>query len=438
MRVLIRDVVMVDGTGAPPVEHVSLAIEDHVIDAILDDPAPSYDRAELVIEANGGFAIPGVLDHHAHGMTRGPLMIIGEPALSDARAAWNRRRLLHEGVTRVLNVDGYAVVEEARAASRFPGLTVMTTTAHTPAHFEWVTEGEFVFGGVLDRHHSTIAEQVAQGSPAIGEIGPGIDTHWIDHTILPYAVHRAGGRIDARTGRRVRLAAESGRADEAVGVLNETGAMIDAPRLQELLENGRAWCNRALVACEEALEMASAFDVPVIMHHTPPTYELVRTAAERLGPRLICAHSNFLVEDPELAVKHAQELRKHGALVDVMTGDVGGARAFLASDDVTHAMFRAGCVDLISTDYVGGYWDSMLKVVERAAAAGVMELQDGVRAVTGRVAEAIPRFAPSRGTLEVGKVADIVVTKPGALSVVEAMLVSGVSVQLDDANINDR
>lgn len=423
--------VLVDGTGAPPVEQVSLAIEDYVIDAIRDDPAPSYDRAELVIEAHGGFAIPGVLDHHAHGMTRGPLMIIGEPALADERASWNRARLLQEGVTRVLNVDGYAVVEEARAASRFPGLTVMTTTAHTPAHFEWVTEGEFVFGGVLDRHHSTIAEQVGQGSPAIGEIGPGIDTHWIDHTILPYAVSRTGGRIDARVGRRVRLAVENGRADEAVGMLKEAGASIDAPRLHELIENGRAWCNRALIACEEALEMASAFDVPVIMHHTPPTYELVRTAAERLGPRLICAHSNFLVDEPELAVKHAQELREYGALIDVMTGDAGGARAFLASDDVTHAMFRAGCVDLISTDYVGGYWDSMLEVVERAVAAGVMELQDGIRAVTGRVAEAIPRFAPNRGTLEVGKVADIVITKPGGLSQVEVMLVSGVPVELN-------
>src|SRR5690242_17528720 len=110
MRVLIRDAVIVDGTGSPPIEHVSVAIEDHVIDAIFHDPAPSYDRAELVIDARGGFAIPGVLDHHAHGMTRGPLMIIGEPALSDARASWNRKRLLHEGVTRVLNVDGFAVV----------------------------------------------------------------------------------------------------------------------------------------------------------------------------------------------------------------------------------------------------------------------------------------------------------------------------------------
>jgi alpha-D-ribose 1-methylphosphonate 5-triphosphate diphosphatase PhnM len=111
-----------------------------------------------------------------------------------------------------------------------------------------------------------------------------------------------------------------------------------------------------------------------------------------------------------------------------MTGDASGARRFTPSDEVTHAMMRSGCVDLISTDYVGGYWDSMLEVVERAVAADAMSLEDGVRAITGRVAEALPLFAPDRGTLEAGKVADVVVTEPGRLSRVSQVMVSGIPI----------
>ena len=96
-------------------------------------------------------------------------------------------------------------------------------------------------------------------------------------------------------------------------------------------------------------------------------------------------------------------------------------------------MFSAGCVDLISTDYVGGYWDSMLTVVERAVAAGVLTLSDGVAMVTGRVADAVPLFGVNRGTLEPGKVADVVVTRPGRLASVGRSWCSGRPVTLDPA-----
>jgi len=384
-----------------------------------------------VIDARGGFILPGVLNHHSHGMTRGPLMIIGEPALSDARIHHNHRRLLNEGVTRVLNVDGFALVEEGRAASTFPGLTVSTTTLHTPRHLHWATEGPFVFGGLQPRHHSTLEEQLSQGAAAIGELGPGIDDHWIDYTILPLELSRAGGEPALDAGRRLRLAADAGDDDRVASILSESGASMSVAELHESLAKARAWCALARQACEEGIAMAADFDVPVIVHHTPPTFELLVEAAKQLGPRLICAHSNFQVLDPDIAVEHARELRSHGALVDVMTGDAGRARQFLPTDEITHAMMRAGCVDLISTDYVGGYWDSMLEVVERAAKAGAMPLEAGVRAITGGVAEALPRFAPERGSLAPGKVADVVVTEPGRLSDVAHVLVSGRSVDLD-------
>lgn len=431
MRVLIRDGVVVDGTGSAPAEGSSVVIEDHVIEAVLDDPAPGYDRADVVVDAHGGFILPGLIDHHAHGMTRGPLMILAEPALSDERVRDNCSRLLSEGVTRVLDVDGFAVVEEGRAASRFPGLTVATSTLHTPRHVEWASEGPFVFGGLKQRHRTTMSEQLALGAPAIGEIGPGTDDHWIDYTMLPLGISATGGDAGADTGRRLREATDSGDEDAMRAVIAETGASMDTTEAAELLAEGRQWCGMATEACTEAIELAADFDVPVIIHHTPTNFDLVLEAARQLGPRLICGHSNFQVTDPEVAVSHAQELKGHGALIDVMTGDAGRAGRFTPDDDLTHAMMREGCVDLISTDYVGGYWDSMLQVVERASAAGAMPLEAGVRATTGRVAEALPRLAPDRGTLEPGMVADLVVTEPGQLSRVKHVLVSGLPVGLN-------
>jgi imidazolonepropionase-like amidohydrolase len=429
---LIVDATLIDGTGAPAREHVTVVIEDHLVTDVIPRRAPYYDRAERILDARSGFVLPGIVNHHVHGLTRGPLMIVGEPPLSDERVRSNLDRLLTQGVTTALNVDGFATVEEAVASSRFHPLNVKVSTLHTPTHLKWATEGPFPFGGVQEKHRWTVEKMLERGAPAIGEAGPGVDAHWSDYTLIPETLAaRYGAQVTMEEARELRLAAE-GNDRERVGELL-TGHGIGAGETDaffELYEATVEWRRLAQESLEEAIDAAKDFDDPLVLHHTPGTFEVVAGAAEELGPRVIAGHSNFQIHDPDAAARRAKALREKGAWIDVMSGDAFSTREFHPTPDVTFRLLADGLVDLISTDYAGGFWDPMLLVVEKAYEAGAMKLEEGVRMMTSAPADAIPRLAPDRGRIVPGAVADVVVTQPGRLSDVCAVFVSGRRVEL--------
>lgn len=432
MRTLIIDATLVDGTGAPPREGVTVVLEDELVVEVMDRRAPYYDRGAPILDARGGYVIPGIINHHVHGLTRGPLMIVGEPPLTDERVRANLDRLLTQGVTTAMNVDGFATVEEAVAASRFHPVNVKVSTLHTPTHLRWATEGPFPFGGVREKHHWTLEKMLERGAPAVGEAGPGVDAHWSDYTLIPETLaSRYGVRVTMEEARGLRQAAERsdrGRVGELLdgqGVgAGETNAFF------ALYEATLEWRKLAQASLEEAIAAAKDFDDPLVLHHTPGTFDVVLEATGELGGRVIAGHSNFQIHDPDDAARRARELRGRGAWIDIMSGDAFSTREFHPTPDVTFRLLSDGLVDLISTDYAGGFWDPMLLVVEKAAEAGALKLEEGVRMMTSAPAEAIPRLAPDRGRVSPGAVADVVVTQPGRLSDVRAVFVSGRRVEL--------
>jgi alpha-D-ribose 1-methylphosphonate 5-triphosphate diphosphatase PhnM len=431
LRTLITNAVVIDGTGAPPRVGVTVAVDDHLIEEVVDRPALYYDRAGAIIDARGGFVLPGVINHHVHGLTRGPLMIVGEPPLSDARVRANLDRLLTQGVTTALNVDGFATTEEAAAACRFHPLTVKVSTLHTPTHLAWAREGPFPFGGVTGRHLWTVDQMLSRGSPAIGEAGPGVDAHWPDYTLIPEAIAKLGGRVGGEQARALRLAAEAADRSRVAELLTKAGLVSpDVDGFFAIHEATVRWRGMARQALVEAIETAKGHNVPLILHHTPGTHELVVDAAAGLGARVIAAHSNFQVYDPDDAAKRARAVRERGALVDIMSGDAFGAREFQRDPSVTFRLLGDDLVDLISTDYAGGFWDPMLLVIEKAHEAKVITLEHGVRLATSAPADAIPGLAPDRGRIVPGAVADLVVTEPGRLSRVCDVLISGQRIDL--------
>lgn len=438
MRTLIINATIIDGSGSQPRTDACVRIDDWWIAEVLNRATAPYDTSDVVIDARGGFVLPGLVNHHAHGLTRGPLMIVGQPPLPDARALANLDRQLSEGVTTALNVDGYATVEDATAMSKAHPMNLKIATLHTPAHNAWAVGGPFPFGGIAQRHEVSAEQMIARGAVAVGETGPGMDHHWWDYTLIPGAIQRlTGRRIDMGQASTLRQARSDTERIELFERWLDAGAELLGP-WAETMEHVQAWADLSGTACDEAVDTAIALDVPLIFHHTPTTFELIRQAAQRHPGKVIAAHSNLQAADIEDAQDRARQLRAAGALIDVMTGDAFGARELYDTPEITFGLLQAGLVDLISTDYSAGFWDPMLVVVAEAANAGVLSVGDGIRMVTEGPAHAVAGLAPQRGRVAAGQVADLVITAPGNVADVRHVLISGVSHTLPDAATTSR
>ncbi len=94
VALLVSDVSLIDGTGAPLRAHVSLLLRDGRISRIVgagEAPPP----ADSVIDAHGAYAIPGLVDAHVH---------IG--TMPWAREAEQLARALRGGITGVFDMAG--------------------------------------------------------------------------------------------------------------------------------------------------------------------------------------------------------------------------------------------------------------------------------------------------------------------------------------------
>lgn len=91
--IVVRNVTVIDGTGAAPRSGVSIVVRDGRIAAIV--PAGQEPSADVTLDGSGLFAIPGLIDAHVHlsGMPWGP-------------RTDQLRRVLQGGVTTVFDVAG--------------------------------------------------------------------------------------------------------------------------------------------------------------------------------------------------------------------------------------------------------------------------------------------------------------------------------------------
>jgi cytosine/adenosine deaminase-related metal-dependent hydrolase len=73
---LLRDVTLIDGTGAPPRRHASVLVRSGVIQEVADATALDPPPGTAIVEGRGRFLLPGLWDMHVH-LTYGDEMDLG-------------------------------------------------------------------------------------------------------------------------------------------------------------------------------------------------------------------------------------------------------------------------------------------------------------------------------------------------------------------------
>lgn len=105
---------LIDGTGAPPRENVTILVRDGLIDSVVDSAKAVIPDDARVVDATGKFIIPGLADMHVHFGTGGLLPF---DSVTVDRVL---RQFLFYGVTTIFNVgaSGGGLEDVQRLQSR--------------------------------------------------------------------------------------------------------------------------------------------------------------------------------------------------------------------------------------------------------------------------------------------------------------------------------
>jgi len=430
MRTLIFNANIVTGDGETILENHSLAIEGELIAGIINIPYPNYDVADHMINAKGDFIIPGIINHHAHSVTIGPTSAgEAEPPLPKSRVRWELNQHLSEGSTTIVNMDGFTTMEEVGETRALTPMLVQTMSTHTPLHLEyarWLNRG-----GMREKHWLTTEDMIKQGALGIGEVGGLLDISYIPVEVQ----NKTGVQISLEEAAILWEALMAQPSDEktALDLMMKRGISSAMEGVKELVGQSGQRMKLAVEACCEAARVAGELGVPLAMHNIPSTKNQILDYVRDLKGLLIACHSNYAYK-PQEAVEAARAVKKAGGWVDVHTGDFFRARQFFRNHATTLALLDEGLVDMISTDYIGGYWDSIPRVLEYAVDQKVINLTQAIALATGNVTRAIPNVAPNRGQIIEGKIADLTVLNKERISDVRTVLISG-KVVVDEGRI---
>ncbi len=423
MRLDILNGNVITGDGNEMLENRSVVIEDGFI---TDLPKVNYipynTYADGFIDAKGDYVIPGLINIHTHGTSFGPFMPYVWKRIPYERFIFNLNTFLLEGVTTILDADGITLPEEVQAANKCHPINLRIGTFHTPKNLATVDIIDCAGESMDDLHRNfTIDEAVAQGAVAIAEVGsPGT----------------TAGTFEKCTRLKKVISANQARAlDHAVlrGDRNEIRQVLDEASLQDVsIEEGIKLAevtsiNPIKACCEAITESAvhaKKYNLPVLAHSEPGMKDTIINLAREIGSLCIAVHVNHSFK-PEDAVAYVKELKSYGAFAEIITSDSYHAKQIDPTPAASLALLKEGLIDLISTDYSGGYHDPILLVMQKAVEKGYTTLPEAIAMATGNAAKAIPKLARNRGIIKEGYIGDICIIDKNDISKVKHVVIFG-------------
>jgi len=134
-QIAIRNVMLIDGTGAALRAGITILVNGNRIEAIGPDAGVRHAEDAVVYDAGGRAALPGLIDAHLHSAyTGGPdlsYIIRDLPSFFAIRSTVHARRLLHGGITAVRDAGSTAYADvalrQAIDAGLVPGPRVRAT-----------------------------------------------------------------------------------------------------------------------------------------------------------------------------------------------------------------------------------------------------------------------------------------------------------------------
>jgi imidazolonepropionase-like amidohydrolase len=446
MRIAIQNANIVLPHKNTILANSSIVIENGLIFKIIKGVRFSYDsKANLIVDAENGYLIPGIINHHAHGVSLGPLFSAGNPAPPLELIISNLNKHLLQGTTTILNEDGFATMEETEIMNKLHPIKIKTATSHTPLNIQ---AAEITDGSGLNSFHKTLTVEsmLGRGAVALGEIGGGdtLGGGGVCYNLLPKTIEeKTGKRITASEAEKLMWAVlgryintsltDRKKVETVLGKIGLKGLISIDEAIDIILQVVYSPVETGRNGIREAADLALQYNMPVVIHNAAGCKEVVFEVAEKLGSRLIAAHSSHPSFTKDEIVENIKKLKSFGAIIDVCCGDYFGAKNLCPPEylDIAINLIEEGLADLISTDFMAGNWDPLLLIIKKAVEEEKISLPSALAMLSCNVAKAIPKLAPNTGFIEEGKAADLVVLNSNNLAEVQHVFIDGIQVVIN-------
>ncbi|MBT8161912.1 MULTISPECIES: amidohydrolase family protein [Arthrobacter] len=448
MSTLIRGGTVVPGVGDSVIEAGAVVIRHGRIAEILNrwDAGQPFDGE--VIDASGCIVMPGLINSHTHGVTPGALFPSAAHALPADRWMGNLDRHLLAGTTTVLNLCGFASMDDVREADRRHAVHVKGATTHLPHCLEAASRADGQ-GLTSEAYELTVGQMLDDGAVAIGELGGGqtLGGGGQDLLYIPEAIRKASGiRISIDQARHIKEAVLGRFIDVSAFDVQALAEAAHAAGLAEaftatqlaklVTDSVLPSFNPAIEGIREGVRAAATFGVPAIVHSASATASVLRELMfefEGSGTTVIAAHANHPSHTPDEARELAVLGRKTGWPAEASVFDLLHRKHTVTTREHWDLLLcEPELITVIGTDYGhDGDHDELIAAVQDIVARGHRSLAGAVAMATSGVADLIPGIAPESGRLEAGRAADVVAARADDFRDVRMVFVDGVAVVRD-------